>query len=63
MKIHPREIYELLRSSSRSQANDATVEEIILGLTWTFCRIGGTEGRGGIVLCMSPGEPTRTLAA
>jgi len=31
------------------------VQEIIIGLTWTFCR---TEGIG---LCMSPGQATRTL--
>lgn len=52
MKIHPREIYDLLLESSQS---DATVEEIIIGLTWTFCR------SQGIGLCMSPGQPTRTL--
>ncbi|MGI0484370.1 Rossmann-like domain-containing protein [Pantanalinema rosaneae CENA516] len=52
MKIHPREIYDLLLESSCS---DTAVQEIIIGLTWTFCR---TEGIG---LCMSPGQPTRTL--
>jgi len=53
MKIHPHEIYDLLLESSRSQA---TVQEIVIGLTWTFCR---AEGIG---LCMSPGQPNRTLS-
>ncbi len=53
MKIHPREIYDLLLESSR---RDVQVEEVIIGLTWTFCR---SEGIG---LCMSPGQPTRTLS-
>lgn len=52
MKIHPREIYDLLLDSSLS---DAVVQEIIIGLTWTFCK---AEGIG---LCMSPAQPTRTL--
>ncbi|MEB3293798.1 MAG: DUF364 domain-containing protein [Synechococcales bacterium] len=52
MKIHPRDIYDLLLSASRS---DSVVQEIIIGLTWTFCR---SEGIG---LCMSPGQPTRAL--
>jgi len=52
MKIHPREIYNLLLDSSQTTA---LVEEIIIGLTWTLCR---AEGIG---LCMSPGQPTRTL--
>lgn len=52
MKIHPREIYNLLLESSQTQA---IVQEIIIGLTWTFCR---AEGIG---LCMSPGQPTRIL--
>lgn len=53
MKVHPREIYELLLESSKSTA---LVEEVIIGLTWTFCRANG------IGLCMSPGQATRTLA-
>jgi hypothetical protein len=52
MKLHPREIYDLLLEASQSQA---TVEEVLIGLTWTSCR---AEGIG---LCMSPGQPTRTL--
>lgn len=52
MKTHPREIYDLLLQASRS---DAIVQEVIIGLTWTLCR---AEGIG---LCMSPGQPTRTL--
>lgn len=52
MKVHPREIYDLLLASSQTTA---LVKEIIIGLTWTFCR---SEGIG---LCMSPGQPTRTL--
>jgi uncharacterized protein len=50
MKLHPREIYDLLLEASRSQA---TVEEVLIGLTWTYCR---AEGIG---LGMSPGQPTR----
>lgn len=49
---HPREIYDLLLDSSRIST---PVQEIIIGLTWTLCRI---EGMG---LCMSPGTVTRTL--
>jgi uncharacterized protein (DUF4213/DUF364 family) len=52
IKLHPREIYHLLRSASQSTA---LVREIIIGLTWTYCE---AEGIG---LCMSPGQPTRTL--
>jgi uncharacterized protein (DUF4213/DUF364 family) len=53
MKIHPREIYDLLVESSHPNLE---VQEILIGLTWTFCR---SEGIG---LCMSPGQPTRTLS-
>ena len=52
MKVHPREIYDLLLASSQTTA---LVQEILIGLTWTFCR------SQGIGLCMSPGQPTRTL--
>ncbi|MCD8485385.1 MAG: DUF364 domain-containing protein [Desertifilum sp.] len=52
MKIPPREIYDLLLDSSRS---NALIQEILIGLTWTYCQ---AEGIG---LCMSPGQPTRTL--
>ncbi|WP_254174675.1 DUF364 domain-containing protein [Planktothrix pseudagardhii] len=54
MKIHSREIYDLLLE--KSSHSNATVQEIILGLTWTFCQ---AEGIG---LCMSPGQPNRTLS-
>lgn len=53
MKTHPREIYKLLRSRVPQHV---TIEELIIGLTWTYCK---SEGIG---LCMSPGIPTRTLA-
>jgi uncharacterized protein len=52
MKVDPRQIYNLLLKSSHT---DALVREIIIGLTWTFCQADG------IGLCMSPGQPTRTL--
>lgn len=52
MKLHPREIYRLLGSLGQTNTQ---VQEIIIGLTWTFCK---AEGIG---LCMSPGIPTRTL--
>ncbi|MBW4512781.1 MAG: DUF364 domain-containing protein [Scytonematopsis contorta HA4267-MV1] len=52
MKVDPRQIYNLLLKSSQT---DASVREIIIGLTWTFCQADG------IGLCMSPGHPTRTL--
>jgi uncharacterized protein len=50
--IHPREIYDLLLESTQT---DAVVREIVIGLTWTYCQVEG------IGLCMSPGQPTRTL--
>jgi uncharacterized protein (DUF4213/DUF364 family) len=50
--LNPREIYDLLLDSSKTQTS---VEEILIGLTWTICR---AEGIG---LCMSPGTPTRIL--
>lgn len=52
MKVHPREIYNLLLSSSQT---DAIVREIMIGLTWAYCQ---AEGIG---LCMSSRQPTRTL--
>ncbi|BAZ38577.1 hypothetical protein NIES4101_45160 [Calothrix sp. NIES-4101] len=52
MKVHPREIYNLLLDSSQT---NALVKEIIIGLTWTYCQADG------IGLCMSPGQATRTL--
>ncbi|MDX2100806.1 MAG: DUF364 domain-containing protein [Leptolyngbyaceae cyanobacterium bins.59] len=56
MNIHPREIYNLLlEASQRSSFSDTPVQEILIGLTWTFCK---AEGIG---LCMSPTQPTRTL--
>ncbi len=53
MKVEPRQIYNLLLKSSQT---DTLVREIIIGLTWTFCQADG------IGLCMSPGQPTRTLS-
>jgi uncharacterized protein len=52
MKVHPREIYNLLIKSSQT---NVLVREIIIGLTWTYCQ---AEGIG---LCMSPGQANRTL--
>ncbi|MUG93479.1 hypothetical protein F7734_13990 [Scytonema sp. UIC 10036] len=52
MKVNPRKIYNLLLKSSQT---NASVREIIIGLTWTYCQADG------IGLCMSPGQPTRTL--
>jgi uncharacterized protein len=52
MRVHPREIYNLLLESSQT---DALVREIMIGLTWTLCC---SEEIG---LCMSPGQPTRIL--
>lgn len=50
--MNPRSIYEILVN----RGNDPTpIEEITIGLTWTYCRAGG------IGLCMSPAIPTRTL--
>lgn len=50
--MNSRSIYELLLE----RANDETpIEEIIIGLTWTYCQADG------IGLCMSPAIPTRTL--
>jgi uncharacterized protein len=53
MMLKPQDIYDLLLDSSQSQAR---VEEVLVGLTWTLCQ---AEGLG---LCMSPGQPTRTLS-
>ncbi|MEM7553109.1 MAG: DUF364 domain-containing protein [Cyanobacteria bacterium P01_A01_bin.84] len=50
--INPREIYDLLLNYGNT---DTQVQEILIGLTWTFCQ---GEGTG---LCMSPGTATRTL--
>jgi uncharacterized protein len=52
MRVHPREIYDLLLESSQT---DTVVREIIIGLTWTYCQADG------IGLCMSPGQATRIL--
>jgi uncharacterized protein (DUF4213/DUF364 family) len=52
MKVQPRSIYNLLLESSQT---NTLVQEIIIGLTWTYCQADG------IGLCMSPGQPTRTL--
>jgi hypothetical protein len=38
MKLHPKEIYDLLLESSQTTT---VVKEVIIGLTWTFCRIEG----------------------
>jgi hypothetical protein len=45
--------YQLLLDHADSSTK---VEELILGLTWTFCR-----SETGIGLAMSPGQPCRTL--
>lgn len=50
--INPREIYDLLLDYANS---DRTIEEVVIGITWTFCK---TEAIG---LCMSPGVATRTI--
>ena len=51
-----KEIYDLM--IDRLQSLDAQyVEEIIIGLTWTLCRIRGDN----LGLTMSPGIATRTL--
>lgn len=50
---HPREIYDLLIERA---AADETVEEVVIGLTWTMCRARSTG------LSMSPAVPTRTLS-
>jgi uncharacterized protein (DUF4213/DUF364 family) len=53
MKVHSRAIYDLLLDSGNRSAE---VREIVIGLTWTLC---DAEGMG---LCMSPGQPNRTLS-
>lgn len=52
MKVPPRSIYNILVESSKT---NTLIQEIIIGLTWTYCQADG------IGLCMSPGQPTRTL--
>jgi uncharacterized protein (DUF4213/DUF364 family) len=49
---NPYEIYDLLQDYS---ASPAPVDEILIGLVWTYC---GADAAG---LAMSPGIPTRTL--
>ncbi|MCU0569984.1 MAG: DUF364 domain-containing protein [Oculatellaceae cyanobacterium Prado106] len=60
MQIHPREIYDLLLDCSQRDTKNATVQEIVIGLTWTYCQTQNLDTTG-IGLCMSPGQPTRTL--
>jgi uncharacterized protein len=48
----PDEIYSHLRRYACSQP----IEEVLIGLTWTLCRVSGHYG-----LAMSPGQATRTL--
>ena len=51
-------IYDLLiERALASPAADAPVAEVLIGLTWTLCRIDGAPPG----LAMSPGTPTRTL--
>jgi uncharacterized protein (DUF4213/DUF364 family) len=50
---HPREIYDLLLDKTRSPE---TIQEILIGLTWTLARVGDSFG-----LAMSPHSQTRTL--
>ena len=49
---NPWSVYELLLDKACSTA---VIEELIIGLTWTRCRAGGTG------LAMSPAVATRTL--
>lgn len=51
--MNPHSIYEILLDYGNK---DTPIEEIIIGLTWTYCQAGG------IGLCMSPAIPTRTLS-
>ncbi|WP_267383738.1 DUF364 domain-containing protein [Cyanobacterium sp. uoEpiScrs1] len=50
---NPQEIYDLLLDYGN---NTTSIQEVIIGLTWTICH--GKE----IGLCMSPALPTRTLS-
>lgn len=52
MVSHP--IYDLLLEQA---ASASLVAEVLIGLTWTFCRTND----GGMGLAMSPAIPTRTL--
>ncbi|PAX45697.1 DUF364 domain-containing protein [Brunnivagina elsteri] len=52
MRVRSQEIYNLLLKSSQT---NVLIQEIIVGLTWTYCQ---AEGIG---LCMSPGQANRTL--
>lgn len=54
--IPAKEIYDLMIDRVR-QFDEAQIEEIIIGLTWTLCR----TQRANIGLTMSPGIATRTL--
>jgi hypothetical protein len=50
---HPEEIYDLLQDYA---ADPSRVEEVLIGLVWTYCATDEATG-----LAMSPGMPTRTL--
>jgi hypothetical protein len=50
--LSPWQIYDILLDYA---AVSTPIEELIIGLTWTYCQADG------IGLCMSPGVPTRTL--
>jgi len=52
--IPAKEIYDLMLDQVKSQSK--TIDELIIGLTWTLCRCGENTG-----LTMSPGIATRTL--
>jgi uncharacterized protein (DUF4213/DUF364 family) len=48
----PPDLYRLLQQYADSQP----IAEVVIGLTWTLCRVGERCG-----LAMSPNQPTRTL--
>jgi uncharacterized protein len=50
--MNPRSLYDILLHYGQ---DTTAIEEIVIGLTWTYCQADG------IGLCMSPAIPTRTL--
>ncbi len=59
----PTRVYDLLLARAATQANaDVTIDEVIIGLTWTLCRASADDdGPARIGLAMTPQQPTRVL--
>ena len=58
---NPWKIYDLLIERAQTEALDAKVKQIIIGLTWTLCQCHSPYGKS-IGMAMSPNLYTRTLS-